>query len=121
MYVFVREDIPIADQIVQVGHACIDAGRDFKHPENTRMVLLSVVDERRLLKVQSLLDQNHINYRIYYEPDDDMRYTALATRTIRGHERDLFSKYKLWSFHHEKETKDTADLPEDSQPRLPLA
>lgn len=60
------------------------------------MVLLSVKDERALLKVQKFLETQSIGYAVFHEPDDDLGFTALATRAVFGEERKLFSKYPLW-------------------------
>lgn len=48
-YVFVRKDIPLADQLVQVGHVCLEAGSSFGPASGTPfMVLLEVKDSEHL-------------------------------------------------------------------------
>lgn len=55
VYCFVRTDIPIADQIVQVGHACIEAGKRFQHPDNTHLVLLNMPNQDKLVDTVGFL------------------------------------------------------------------
>lgn len=86
----------MADQIVQVGHVCIDAGKMFKHPENTHMVLIGVPNENKLLRAQRYLESESIIHTVFFEPDDDMGFTAIATRAVNSEERKLFSKYQIW-------------------------
>lgn len=96
IYVFVRTDIPVANQMVQAAHVCHIAGRDFKHPDNTHMALLKIKNEKKLLEVAEKLDKHGIKYSLYLEPDYPKGYTALATEPIYGKVRELFEKYKLW-------------------------
>jgi len=49
IYIFVRQDIPLADQIVQTGHSCQESGAKFGCPENCHLVLLSCKNEHDLL------------------------------------------------------------------------
>lgn len=96
IYVFVRTDIPVANQLVQAAHVCHIAGRDFQHPDNTHMGLFKLKDEEKLLKVANKLEDLGIKYSIYLEPDFPKGYTALATEPIYGKTREEFAKYKLW-------------------------
>ena len=98
---FVRKDIPLADQIVQVGHSCMEAGTTFQPPPHTNMVLLAVEDETALLK--ALESISPVRYEVFFEPDpiDDsskgsMGYTAACTEPISGDKRRLFRKFRMW-------------------------
>lgn len=97
VYVFVRTDIPLADQLVQTGHVCIDAGKAFGHPEGTHLVLCGLRDSGELEKLEKKLNKKMINYIKFWEPDDEMGYTAVATEVIYGKTREAFAKYSLWS------------------------
>jgi hypothetical protein len=98
--VFVRTDIPLADQIVQAGHACIEAGRAFKPPPHTNMVLLAMADEEAITK--ALASISPVRYEVFWEPDPafdgkgSMGYTAACTEPVSGDARRLFRKFKMW-------------------------
>lgn len=96
-YVLVRTDIPLADQIVQVGHACLEAGFKFERPERTpNLVLLAMKNESELKRFASFLEYNHIRFEMFFEPDDEMGFTALATEPIYNEQRSHFAKLELW-------------------------
>ena len=94
----VRRDIPLADQIVQVGHACLEAGRRFVQPSAPcHLVVLEVPHRAALLDAASRLDVVGLPYVLFWEPDDALGVTALATRPVTTEqERRLFRRYPLW-------------------------
>ena len=96
MYAIVRKDIPVRDQIVQIGHACLCAGKKFEWSDTVFMVVLQVENQEKLLEAAQYLDCHGTKYEIFFEPDDNYGYTALATEPICGEQRKLFRKYKLW-------------------------
>jgi hypothetical protein len=96
LYVFIRTDIPVRDQLCQVGHSCAHAGKLFKHPDETHIVLLKVKNEKALTKAAYLCAAHDIKFTMFYEPDDQMGHTSLATETIYGNLREVFSEYKTW-------------------------
>lgn len=99
-YCFVRKDIPVAYQIVQACHACLERGltleQDKKPKETSFLILFEVKDEKALLKVAQYLDENSVSYEKFFEPDYDTGYTALATEPVYGEGRNLFKRFKLW-------------------------
>lgn len=95
-YVFIRTDIPVSDQIVQVGHVCLDAGKKFNPPEHTHMVVCKVSNFMELEKVHHLCQQNNIATEKFYEPDDGMGHTGICTQPIYGNTRSIFKRYRLW-------------------------
>ena len=98
----VRTDIPLADQIVQVGHACLEAG--FKYPkpdEIINLVLLTVISEKQLFDSLGKLDATGINYALFYEPDDQMGYTAACTEPLTAAHRYEFRRLSLWNSSRE--------------------
>lgn len=93
-----RQDIPLANQVVQVGHACLEAGWRFPAPAAPcNLVVLAVPDQRALLAVQDRLDAAAIAYVRFLEPDDDFGLTAVCTAPLSGAARRLFRRYPLWS------------------------
>ena len=97
IYVFVRKDIPIADQIVQVGHVCYESGLRFNAKENTFMVLCQVNSEEELCTTMYRLIEMGVEMHQFIEPDNDLGLTALCSQPVSGKQRHLFRKYKLWS------------------------
>ncbi len=92
----VRADLPIADQIVQVGHACLEAGRRFQPEEGCHLVVLSVSDEIDLQLAVRQAEAIGIRCASFCEPDDDMGFTAFCTEPVSGYGRHFFRRYNLW-------------------------
>ena len=97
-YALVRTDIPLADQLVQVGHVCLEAGKRFSLPEQPcHLVLVTVASEEHLLQVVARIEMSGIRCALFYEPDDRMGYTAACTEAIQAQQRRLFRSFQLWS------------------------
>ena len=96
-YVLVRTDIPLADQIVQVGHACMEAGFKFAKPDlPVNLVLLCVDSETQLLQELERMRLRGIQFALFNEPDDDMGFTAACTDPLQAHYRREFRNFPLW-------------------------
>src|ERR1700752_695307 len=73
VYVLVRSDLPLADQIVQVGHACLEAGSRFPWPEGApHLVVLSVRSQAQLRDAAREAQAMGIRCVVFDEPDDGM-------------------------------------------------
>lgn len=100
IYVFIRKDIPLAQQILQACHACVLAGREYRHGDETHLILLQIKDESQLWEVVNLLCDVNIKSQMFYEPDlykgRTMGYTAIATEIVQEDQRQIFSEFKLW-------------------------
>lgn len=95
-YVFVRTDIPSEAQIVQAGHACLEAGFDFPRPNGTcHMVLIGVPSEEKLVNTARYLEDHEIAHRMFHEPDYGMGFSAIATEPIHGDRRKPLRKFQL--------------------------
>lgn len=96
-YVLVRADIPLADQIVQVGHVCLEAGRQLPWPAApTHLVVLCVPSERHLHEAIAQIAFIGIRYSVFHEPDDAMHDTAVCTEPMTRNWRRLFRRFPLW-------------------------
>lgn len=99
IYTFIREDISPAQQIVQLGHACHEAGKLLNHPEHkhvSSLILLSAKDEADLLNIAERIDCYGIQFYMFHEPDMNS-YTAICTRpVISQRERNFFQKWDLY-------------------------
>lgn len=97
MYIFIREDLSHAYQIVQAAHATHQAGIRFGGTETpTHFVLIGAKNEKALEKIAMELEINGIEFEMFYEPDYNTGYTAIATKPLYGDQRKLFKKYNLY-------------------------
>ena len=97
VYAFVRRDMPMANQLVQIGHACLEAGNRFDQPEHPcSLVLLSVECEEQLMRAVEFVEQRGIEVYTFYEPDFPHGCTAACTEPVAGEERRCFRKFRLW-------------------------
>lgn len=96
-YVFVRRDLPMVQQIIQVGHACHEAAALLKTTEAPHICLFEVANEAELLRIRAELKQKRVRFAYFYEPDDGTGFTALASIPVSTQaERELFRGYKPW-------------------------
>ncbi len=106
MYIFIREDLPHAYQIVQAAHATHQAGIRFGeveapphepyHTLQTHFVLIGAKDEKALQEIAMHLDFHQIEHEMFYEPDHDTGYTAIATKPLCGDERKALRKFNTY-------------------------
>lgn len=93
----VRTDIPLADQVVQVGHACLEAAwRSGPPPEPCNLVVLALPSQAALQDALERLAAAGIAMVSFSEPDDDLGLTAACSAPISGRERAIFRRYRLW-------------------------
>lgn len=102
VYCAVRTDIPLGDQMCQVAHACLTAGKWFSHPSNANLVLLQVPNKTELLALLDKCKAAGIKWFDHDEPDsadgyDAMGQTAMATEAVIQSQRKHFRQYKLWA------------------------
>jgi hypothetical protein len=64
-YLFIREDLPPAQQIIQASHAT----HALDKAENTNIVLFKVKDEEQLMMAYEQCIGNDIPAYMFYEPD----------------------------------------------------
>jgi hypothetical protein len=95
--VLVRTDLPLAHQIVQVGHACLEAGRQFAQPTQPRnLVVLGVDSELQLRATIEHAASLGIHFAAFHEPDDAMGLTAACSEPVTGIARRAFRRMSLW-------------------------
>jgi hypothetical protein len=94
MYIFIREDLDPTYQIVQAAHATHEAGIRFGKTEMpTHFVLVGAKDQSQLEKIAMHLDFHQIEFEMFFESDNDVGYTAIATRPLYGDERKPLRKF----------------------------
>jgi peptidyl-tRNA hydrolase len=103
--VFIRTDIPLAQQIVQANHATLHAGllagqSGHSYKQTPSIVLLQISNETKLLQAHERITSAGITCALFHEPDDDLGYvpshTAFATIPVTEEHRAEFRQYKLW-------------------------
>jgi len=98
MYVFVRQDLSIPQQIVQASHVCAYVGSSF-HPD-TSIVLLECPNINYLKYIADYMSENSIKFRMFYETDIS-EHTAIASEPISGEDRKIFRKFNLYTIKKE--------------------
>ena len=95
---FVRQDISLAQQIVQSNHATFEVARSFPHnPEIIpSCIVIGVADKSALLRVIEKLQKHDIRHEAFHEPDFDMGLSAVATAPLEQKQRYCLSNYQLW-------------------------
>lgn len=98
MYVFVRTDLPLAQQMVQAAHAAAEAGRSFYRPEHgiASLIVLAVPNLAALYQAGRRLELHGIAHDMFFEPDWDTGHSAIGTRPLADAERPLLRNYPLW-------------------------
>lgn len=95
-YLFIREDLPHTQQIIQSAHSALEAGREFpEHHGTSHLVLLPAEDETTLLSISLYLTNEGIRHHIFYEPDFNYGYTSITTEPIYGAGRKALAHFKL--------------------------
>jgi hypothetical protein len=97
-YVIVRKDIAPVHRMVQVGHAALEAGFRFKQPEViSYLVLLEVKNELELKAAALYLELRDIDFYMFFEPDNDMGYSAICTKPLfERRDKNIFKKWELY-------------------------
>lgn len=83
-------------QLVQSVHAGIQSANLFPSREPW-LVVCSVPDADALGRAKEHLTEVGIEAALFYEPDDGLGYTALATGPITRSQRRALRRYPLWS------------------------
>ena len=98
-YTFIRKDIPLVQQSVQIGHAALEAGFKFEKPKETSyLIVLEVEDQTELRNAAHVLCERDIDFHMFYEPDNQMGFSAICTRPIyENRERNIFKRWKLYN------------------------
>lgn len=97
VYVLIREDLSLEQQLVQSNHAALEAGFRFQKPHETaHLVMCMVPDQARLLAAAEHLERQGVEHHLFFEPDYEMGHSALATRALFGPERRMLRKYPLF-------------------------
>lgn len=97
IYIGVRTDLSIPQQVVQACHVALEAGEsfleDFGHPS---VVVLGFKTESKLKRFKDYLDSiEWMHYDTFREPDRDNELTSIATMPVPEEDKKLFKKFQL--------------------------
>lgn len=102
VYIYVRTDIPPVQQLIQAAHAAHEAGIMFgKHDSEdgkdniSHFCVFAVTNEERLFWIHKRFMQKDIGFHMFYEPDFNMGYSAIATEPLVGERRTLVPNNQL--------------------------
>jgi len=108
VYIFVRQDLPPAYQLVQAAHVALKAGYQLATiqkddvvqlknvtPDGLYFTVIGVRDDSALNAVKGDLDYRGLKYWSFLEPDIGNQVTAVATMPIPARERGDLMKHKL--------------------------
>ena len=101
VYAFVRLDLPLEQQLVQLGHAIYGVASLWVPAEPgaaaPNMIVCGAPSLRVLERVARKCMVHGVPHFAWSEPDAALGFTALCTVPLTGWQRDLFKNYKLWS------------------------
>lgn len=96
VFIFVRQDISIPQQLVQSNHATISM-TSLQPVEGTpNLVLIGVPDVHALELVSGELSFHDIDHYCWHEPDWDMGFTAICTQPMTKEQKEFLSGYRTW-------------------------
>ena len=96
IFVFVRQDLSIPQQLVQSNHATLSLASKYIINGTPNLVLIGVPDRDGLIEAGNLLTQYGHRYYAWFEPDYDLGLTAIATVPLSREEKKLLAHYTLW-------------------------
>lgn len=123
IYVLIRQDISIEQQLVQSAHAAAEAGRTFYSHDHgiASLIVLSVPDQAALHAARQRLLSHGIESELFFEPDFGMGHSALATRPLTNDERRHMRRWRLWTLESALKHAPRARTPRpvDAHPTTP--
>ena len=98
VYVLIRKDLELHQQLVQSSHAAFEAGMRWHSPgaEVASLIVLEVPHKAALLRAAKKFSGLGIEHHTFFEPDFEMGESALATRPLIGSDRKPLAGYPLW-------------------------
>lgn len=115
VYVFVRQDIPLALQLVQSNHATFLMAAQMKKPAagTPNMIVIGMPHLEALKRVVRKLEANAVPSEIFEDPDFNFGATAVVTYPIDAEASAPLKNYRLWR-HVPAASKNVADLSVDA-------
>jgi hypothetical protein len=97
MYIAIRQDLSIPQQVVQSCHAAIESCSSYhENPkEHPSVVVIGIKSEQMLMKFRDWVEMNDLKYKEFREPDRDNELTSIAVYPVVGDKRQVFRKFQL--------------------------
>ena len=95
-YIFVRQDIPIEQQIIQTNHATLEMSKITGIKDIPSICLIGVPNWMELDKVRKHLKLNEIKYAEMNDTDFDFRVASVVTVPLEEDRRKVLKGYPLW-------------------------
>lgn len=92
IYVFVRTDIPVAQQAVQTAHAVYELARNANSTDDHPSFVFLECDNLG----ETMCKFSEYKTYPFYEPYNDWGLTAFAVGPVKQSDRLLFKEFKLW-------------------------
>lgn len=102
-YAFLRKDLSNVQRAIQLAHATQEIGKRFPKSPISNLVLFEVADQEELVRIGGWLNDVGTLYHMFYEPDYNTGFTAIATQPLRGEERVPFQNFTLFQWEEESE------------------
>ena len=121
-FLFVRYDLPVAQQIIQTNHSTHDMAFTLPQsadPVTPSIVLIGVPNQKSLLRVIEKLRLNQIEFSAFDEPDHDLGISSVATVPLDAEQRAILKNYKPWNeedFLHARSSVGRAPSKSDGGP-----
>lgn len=97
LFLFIRQDISLPQQITQAGHAIYGLVNSYRPEFDTpNFVTIGVPDLNALKRVQAKLNVNQVPHYAWVEPDFDLGFTAIATIPLDEEQKKVLSNYRLY-------------------------
>lgn len=97
LYVFIRTDIPVAQQAVQAAHAVYECAKNSDHNgQHPSFVFLAVKDLEEVELAKRYCFNKGFNFHPFYESYADWGLTAFAIDPVGQEDRSTFKEFKLW-------------------------
>lgn len=98
IYVFVRQDLPIAEQLVHATHAAYHAGNlCFPLEGIPNLVVIGLPHVGSLAKAVRKLKEAGIEAYVWNDTDTNYGPTAIATQPLPRAAKDLLKQYRLYA------------------------
>lgn len=98
VYVLVRSDLSVSQQAVQAIHAGMAAVHKYGGlTDETRLAMLDVKDEDELKRYAEKASEAGLDFEVFWEPDNNTGWSALATAPISRKQGKIFKKLSMWN------------------------
>ena len=98
MYVAIRRDLSIPQQVVQSVHAAIEASKRYhlsNHDEHPSVISIGVKTETALQNFKNFVHELGFHYEEFREPDRDNELTSVAVFPVDEDQKVKFRKFQL--------------------------